>query len=168
MHQRNAVRVFPLPVGARISVDSPLEIAGQPSVCAGVGASNEVRNHCCTAGWNLASTSEETTSLDLEGIGFGSVTAERLMPALDSIGRRGKRLLRTPHGPPRTSPPGARRSSQIPLISDSLNPSTLDSDPRHCNNSGQPGSFTRSIAKNRGDNCSVRCRLAPPADDSAS
>ena len=32
-HQRNAVSVLPLPVGARISVDSPRAIAGQPSVC---------------------------------------------------------------------------------------------------------------------------------------
>ena len=38
MAHRNAVSVLPLPVGARISVDSPRAIAGQPSVCGGVGA----------------------------------------------------------------------------------------------------------------------------------
>ena len=30
MHQRNAVSVLPLPVGARMSVDSPCAIAGHP------------------------------------------------------------------------------------------------------------------------------------------
>ena len=50
MHQRNAVRVLPLPVGARMSVDSPRAIAGHPSVWGGVGASNEARNHSATAG----------------------------------------------------------------------------------------------------------------------
>jgi hypothetical protein len=34
----NAVSVLPLPVGARISVDSPQEIAGQPSACGRVSA----------------------------------------------------------------------------------------------------------------------------------
>ena len=34
-HHRNAVSVLPLPVGARISVESPRAIAGQPSVAAG-------------------------------------------------------------------------------------------------------------------------------------
>ncbi len=38
MHQRKAVSVLPLPVGARIRVDSPPAIAGQPSCCGGVGA----------------------------------------------------------------------------------------------------------------------------------
>ena len=53
---RNAVSVLPLPVGARISVDSPRAIAGQPSVCGGVGASNEARNHSATAGWKRSNT----------------------------------------------------------------------------------------------------------------
>jgi len=47
---RNAVSVLPLPVGARISVDSPRAIAGQPSFCGGVGASNDAVNHSATAG----------------------------------------------------------------------------------------------------------------------
>src|SRR5690242_18758179 len=54
---RKAVRVLPLPVGARISVDSPRAIAGQPSVCGGVGAANEARNHSATAGWKSCNTS---------------------------------------------------------------------------------------------------------------
>ena len=41
---RNAVSVLPEPVGAQISVFAPEAIAGQPSVWAGVGASNEASN----------------------------------------------------------------------------------------------------------------------------
>jgi hypothetical protein len=48
--QRNAARVFPLPVGARISVDSPRAIAGQPCACGRVGASNDEENQSRTAG----------------------------------------------------------------------------------------------------------------------
>lgn len=55
MHQRNAVRVFPLPVGAKISVDSPPEIAGHPSDWARVGAPNDAENHRCTADSNRES-----------------------------------------------------------------------------------------------------------------
>ena len=50
MHHRKAVSVLPLPVGARMSVDSPRAIAGQPCVCGGVGAANDARNHSATAG----------------------------------------------------------------------------------------------------------------------
>jgi hypothetical protein len=57
MHHRKAVSVLPLPVGARINVDSPRAIAGQPWVCGGVAASKEARNHSATAGWNSARTS---------------------------------------------------------------------------------------------------------------
>ena len=49
MAQRKAVSVLPLPVGARISVDSPRAIAGQPCACGGVGASKEARNQSATA-----------------------------------------------------------------------------------------------------------------------
>jgi hypothetical protein len=55
--QRNAASVLPLPVGARISVDSPRAIAGHPSACGGVGASNDARNHSATAGWKRSRTS---------------------------------------------------------------------------------------------------------------
>src|SRR5881394_3085086 len=44
-HQRNAVSVLPLPVGTRISVDSPRAIAGQPAVCGVVGPSKAAPNH---------------------------------------------------------------------------------------------------------------------------
>src|SRR5262249_43985564 len=54
---RNAVSVLPLPVGARISVDSPRAIAGHPSACGGVGASNDARNQSATAGWKSSRTS---------------------------------------------------------------------------------------------------------------
>ena len=50
MHHRKAVSVFPLPVGARMSVDSPRAIAGHPCVCGGVGAANDARNQSATAG----------------------------------------------------------------------------------------------------------------------
>ena len=56
MAQRKAVRVLPLPVGARINVDSPRAMAGQPSVCGGVGASKEAVNHSETAGWKSPNT----------------------------------------------------------------------------------------------------------------
>src|SRR6186997_847664 len=56
MAHRNAVRVLPLPVGARMRVDSPRAMAGQPSVCGGVGASKEARNHSATAGWKSSNT----------------------------------------------------------------------------------------------------------------
>ena len=49
---RKAASVFPLPVGDRISVDSPRAIAGQPSACGVVGSPNEAANQCATAGWN--------------------------------------------------------------------------------------------------------------------
>jgi len=52
MQARKAARVLPLPVGARISVDSPRAIGGQPADWAGVGESNDCRNHVSTAGRN--------------------------------------------------------------------------------------------------------------------
>src|SRR5258708_21947770 len=56
MAQRKAVNVLPLPVGARINVDSPRAMAGQPSLCGGVGASKEARNQSATAPWKRSST----------------------------------------------------------------------------------------------------------------
>ena len=49
-HHRNAASVLPVPVGARMSVDSPRAIAGHPSRCGLVGAGNAVENHARTAG----------------------------------------------------------------------------------------------------------------------
>jgi hypothetical protein len=48
---KNAVSVLPLPVGARISVDSPREIAGHPRFCGAVGSANTALNHSVTAAW---------------------------------------------------------------------------------------------------------------------
>jgi hypothetical protein len=48
--ERKAASVFPLPVGARIKVESPRAIAGQPSVCGRVADSNTLQNHSRTAG----------------------------------------------------------------------------------------------------------------------
>ena len=56
-HHRNAVSVLPVPVGANINVDSPRAIAGHPSTCGAVGASNTARNHFAVIGWNSPSTS---------------------------------------------------------------------------------------------------------------
>src|SRR5262245_34475922 len=55
-HARNAVNVLPLPVGARMSVDSPRAMAGQPSSCGRVGDGNDATNHSRTDGWNRSST----------------------------------------------------------------------------------------------------------------
>jgi hypothetical protein len=49
---RNAASVLPLPVGARIRVDSPREIDGQPLRCGAVGEEKADSNHVATAGWN--------------------------------------------------------------------------------------------------------------------
>ena len=46
---RKAARVLPLPVGARISVDSPRAMAGHPCACGGVGVGNDVWNQSATA-----------------------------------------------------------------------------------------------------------------------
>ena len=54
--QRNAVSVLPLPVGARMSVESPRAIAGQPCCCGGVGDSNDERNQSATAGLKRSNT----------------------------------------------------------------------------------------------------------------
>src|SRR6185503_16384759 len=54
---RNAVSVLPLPVGARMSVESPRAIAGQPCACGGVGAAKLARNHSATDEWNRSNTS---------------------------------------------------------------------------------------------------------------
>src|SRR5688500_12448324 len=53
---RNAASVFPDPVGARISVDAPEAIAGQPSCCGRVGASKDAANQSRTGAWKLESS----------------------------------------------------------------------------------------------------------------
>ena len=56
--QRKLASVFPEPVGAQISVFSPLEIASQPPACAGVGPSKEASNQRRVAGLNGPSGSD--------------------------------------------------------------------------------------------------------------
>src|ERR1700679_189183 len=53
-HQRKAVSVLPVPVGARIRVESPRAIAGQPSRCGAVGASKTAWNQAAVRGWKRA------------------------------------------------------------------------------------------------------------------
>ncbi len=53
---RNAVSVLPDPVGAQISVCSPLAMCGHPMIWGGVGSGNEDANHSRTAGENAPST----------------------------------------------------------------------------------------------------------------
>ena len=50
MHQRNAVSVLPLPVGARISVDRPARSPAIPAPAVAWAPRNEWRNHSATAG----------------------------------------------------------------------------------------------------------------------
>ena len=57
MHARNAASVFPLPVGASSSAESPRAMTGQPSAWGGVGPAKEARNQSRTAGWKWASGS---------------------------------------------------------------------------------------------------------------
>ena len=47
---RNAVSVLPLPVGARISVDSPRAMGGQPRFCGAVGRLKRRETTRATAG----------------------------------------------------------------------------------------------------------------------
>ena len=52
---KNAASVLPLPVGARISVDSPRAIAGHPRFCGVVASAKMLRNYSATAGWKFES-----------------------------------------------------------------------------------------------------------------
>src|SRR5437764_15429339 len=54
MQERNAAKVLPEPVGARIRVESPRAIAGQPSSWGLVGAGKTASNHARTGAWNKA------------------------------------------------------------------------------------------------------------------
>ena len=51
---------MPEPVGAQISVLAPVEIVGQPSAWAGVGASNEISNQRLVAGEKPSNGSDFT------------------------------------------------------------------------------------------------------------
>ena len=56
-HQRKAVRVLPVPVGARMRVESPRAMAGQPSRCGAVVWPKVERNHSAVMGWKRLSAS---------------------------------------------------------------------------------------------------------------
>src|SRR6478672_2709387 len=110
--QRNAVSVLPLPVGARISVESPRAIAGQPCTCGGVGAAKLARNHSPTAGWNRSNTSPRLATFTIlfrkSPSVFGAPT-----PVFFLDGRFGRRPGRR-----RSADPGAdgrTRSGPAPL-----------------------------------------------------
>lgn len=60
MHHRKAASVLPVPVGARISVESPRAMAGQPSSCGRVGAEKTAVNQSRTAGWKSSKASLAT------------------------------------------------------------------------------------------------------------
>ena len=92
-HQRNAVSVLPVPVGARISVLSPRAIAGQPSRCGAVGCSKTARNQAAVTGWNSARTSSGGAAA------AGRVCFLAAMGAALRIAVRGLRLYRCFHGP---------------------------------------------------------------------
>jgi hypothetical protein len=75
MHQRKAVSVLPVPVGARIRVESPRAIAGQPSRCGAVGRSKTARNQAAVRGWKSA----RAESLEVvDGSAFGWAVAAEL------------------------------------------------------------------------------------------
>src|SRR5438270_9715858 len=70
-HQRKAVRVLPVPVGASMRVDSPRAMAGQPSRWGGVGWSKTARNHAAVMGWKRERASVGVGS-DEVGLGGGA------------------------------------------------------------------------------------------------
>src|ERR1700722_2844344 len=57
MHQRKAAKVLPVPVGARIKVDSLRAMAGPPCSCGLVGAAKTASNHTRTGAANRALSS---------------------------------------------------------------------------------------------------------------
>ena len=68
-HQRKAVRVLPVPVGARMRVESPRAMAGQPSRCGAVISAKVERNHAAVMGWKRLSAS--SLCADGEGLELG-------------------------------------------------------------------------------------------------
>src|SRR5690349_7137622 len=71
MHQRNAVNVLPVPLGARISVDSSRALAGQPLVCGAAGAGETASNQSRTGGWNNCSGSFDSSPASFTSAAFG-------------------------------------------------------------------------------------------------
>jgi len=50
MHHKNAARVLPEPVGAKIRDESPRAMAGHPRICGRVGPVKTAENQSRTAG----------------------------------------------------------------------------------------------------------------------
>ena len=65
MHQRNAASVLPVPVGARIRVDSPREMGGQPSTCGGVGPAKRMLERARELGFRSFLGCMEETSVGI-------------------------------------------------------------------------------------------------------
>ncbi len=55
MAARKAASVLPDPVGAKISVDAPATMRGNPCTCAGVAPANDASNQARTGAWKAAS-----------------------------------------------------------------------------------------------------------------
>src|SRR5213593_706619 len=81
MAARNAASVFPDPVGASTSADSPAAIAGQASSCARVGDANVASNQARVAGWKVASGSVPTRKRLGRALGQGALVAGRGSPS---------------------------------------------------------------------------------------
>ena len=54
-HHRKAASVLPVPVGARMSADSPRAMAGHPRRCGLVGCANVAANQVATGRWKRSS-----------------------------------------------------------------------------------------------------------------
>lgn len=107
--QRKLASVFPDPVGAQISVCSPLEIASQPPACAGVGPSKEASNQRRTGGLNGASGSD--LLLVFASVANPPILRSRHSGVFDGSGERwaeaeASRLERTAHSPVKGSEVG--------------------------------------------------------------
>src|ERR1700761_3662810 len=68
-HQRKAVSVLPVPVGARMSVDSPRAMAGQPSRWGAGGCWKAARNQAAVMGWKSASAASPVAAGSAPGLG---------------------------------------------------------------------------------------------------
>src|SRR3954468_6198268 len=98
-HHRKAVSVLPLPVGARMRVDSPSAIAGQPSACGRVGASKAELNHMRVAGEKRASGSivertptSSSYNVRLFILGTGGFMGDAGEGLIDAEGRIAERM----------------------------------------------------------------------------
>ena len=98
-HQRNAVSVFPLPVGARMSVESPRAIAGQPAVCGEVGVSKAdvnqprvAREKCARASIVERAATSSSYNVRLFILGTGGFMGDAGEGLIDAEGRIQERM----------------------------------------------------------------------------